>query len=252
MYIGGRSRNTKRNNTNRNDKKKDIFSSIQNNVFVELLTPYSEFINTEHLEKTNSLKFKCKHCNTEYYGNWFDDKPTLCRKCYPKENKISNQEKEVYSFVKSTLLEYYPDIEVIENAKDVISPLELDIYIPKKNIAIEFDGLFWHSLSNKHKYYHYNKTKKCEKLGIHLIHIFENEWIYSKEIVKSRICNILGITKNITTIYARNCEIREIDSKTSIEFQKENHLQDTVKNCKINIGLFYKNKMVANKCVECW
>jgi hypothetical protein len=54
--------------------------------------------------------------------------------------------------------------------------LELDIYLPEKNLAIEFDGLFWHNSNNKFKNYHLKKTLLCEKQGIQLIHIFEYEW----------------------------------------------------------------------------
>ena len=70
----------------------------------------------------------------------------------------------------------------MQNCRNIIAPLEIDIFIPSKNIAIEYDGLYWHS-SNKfsgrtiEKKYHLNKTEQCLKKGIKLIHIFENEWI---------------------------------------------------------------------------
>lgn len=93
-------------------------------------------------------------------------------------------------------------------------------------LAIEFDGLYWHSteiLSEKHKVvnfkkYHLDKTEKCEKAGIQLIHIFENEWRFNRSVVESRIKNLLGLYDK--TIFARKCEIREIDSNMSKLFQK--------------------------------
>jgi hypothetical protein len=60
--------------------------------------------------------------------------------------------------------------------------------------------------------------------------------------VKSIILNKLNLTDRI--IYARKCEIRKIDSKTSKKFMEDNHIQGSV-NSKVNIGLFYENKLVS-------
>ena len=134
-------------------------------------------------------------------------------------------------------------LDVILNTRSIIYPQELDIYIPEKKIAIEFDGLYWHSEEEKpDKNYHLNKTLSCEKQGIHLIHIFENEWLTKQEIVKSRLKNLLGVYDK--TIYARKCQIKEIDSKISKEFQEENHIQGAV-NSKVNLGLYYKNELIS-------
>lgn len=97
------------------------------------------------------------------------------------------------------------------------------MYIPEKKLAIEFDGLYWHCdevLSRRH--YHLMKTESCEKQGIQLVHIFENEWMHSREIVKSCLKDLLGVHDK--TVYARKCEVREVDSKTCVQFQDSNHL----------------------------
>lgn len=153
----------------------------------------------------------------------------------------SNLEKEVLDFIRSI----YTD-DVIENTRKVIYPKELDIYIHKKKLAIEFDGLFWHSSYDneselKLKSIHKIKTDNCEKKDIQLLHIFENEWIYKKDIWKSVIRNKLGFSKRI---YARKCIIKEINSKISKEFLDENHLQGNAYS-KYNYGLYYNNKLVS-------
>ena len=51
--------------------------------------------------------------------------------------------------------------------KKKTSPLELDIYIPSHNLAIEFDGLYWHSEIHKPSNYHLNKTELCEEHRIY-------------------------------------------------------------------------------------
>nr|DAX54017.1 MAG TPA: endonuclease-like protein [Caudoviricetes sp.] len=115
-------------------------------------------------------------------------------------------------------------INYIKNDRTIISPLEIDIFIPDKKIGIEVNGNFWHSeFGGKDKNYHINKSKLCEEKGIKLIHIFEDEIENEFNIVKSRLSSILGKTENI--IYARKCDIREVSSKEKREFINKCHIQ---------------------------
>lgn len=114
------------------------------------------------------------------------------------------QEKEIYNFINSL------NVESIENDKTLLNGLEIDILLPKHKLGIEYNGLYWHSEQFKDKNYHINKTKLCEENGYRLIQIFEDEWNDKKEIVKSRLINIIGLTKN--KIYGRKCIIKEISS----------------------------------------
>jgi len=120
----------------------------------------------------------------------------------------------------------------------------LDIFIPSLNLAIEFNGTFWHSeiSGNKNKVYHLNKTKSCIFKGIKLIHIFQFEWDTKKEIIKSILKNIIKKTPN--KIYARECEVRDITLQCSIDFLEKNHLQGKDKSS-IKLGLYHKNELVS-------
>jgi len=122
--------------------------------------------------------------------------------------------------------------------------VELDIFIPEKNIAIEYNGLYWHSEfhGKKNKLYHVHKTDYCEKNGIHLIHVFEDEWYNKNDIIKSRIKNILGI--NTERIYARQCTIQPVSGIDKKEFLDLNHIQGH-DNSSYSIGLFYKTDLVS-------
>ena len=71
----------------------------------------------------------------------------------------------------------------------------MDIYIPSKNIAIEYYGIYWHSELYVDKDYHLNKTELCNDKGVKLIHIFEDEWVNKQDIVKSRLKNLFGLTE---------------------------------------------------------
>ena len=148
---------------------------------------------------------------------------------------ISNKEKEIVNWLKQT------NIKVIENDKSQITPLELDIYLPDYNIAIEFDGLYWHSELFKDRNYHLNKTNLCKEKGIQLIHIFENEWDNKQEIVKSIILAKLGIFNQ--RIMARECEMMELTNEEYNNFVELNHIQGYVP-AKYRVGLFYNNELV--------
>lgn len=122
---------------------------------------------------------------------------------------------------------------------------EIDIYIPQLNIGIEYDGLKWHSEEFKDKNYHLNKTLECNDKGIRLVHIFEDEWENKKEIIKSMLCNILGKTPN--RIYARKCEIREVNTSEKKQFLNESHIQGDVSSL-ISYGLYYNDELVSLMC----
>ena len=190
-------------------------------------------------------KWKCVKCGNVFEqhvhetGNIFLYMPR-CWHCYPNMNEQgqSYKEKEVLDFVKSIY-----DGEIIPNAHGIIGRKELDIYLPEKHLAIEFDGLYWHSeQKGKDESYHLDKTNACAEKGIRLIHIFEDEWNTKQDIVKDRIRSILGIGQ--TRIFARKCIVRELDSKTANEFLEQNHLQGG-DNSSIRYGLYHGNELVA-------
>ncbi len=135
------------------------------------------------------------------------------------------------------------NIDFIESDKTVLNPKHLDIYIPEYNLAIEFNGLYWHSEIFKYKNYHLDKSLECQKKGIDLIHIWEDEWVFKQDIIKSIISNRLGLISN--KIYARQCEIKVIDdSKLVREFLDLNHIQGYSQSS-IKLGLFYNNELVS-------
>jgi len=160
----------------------------------------------------------------------------LCIKCNPLHS-FSGPE----SIIKKLLDDY--NIEYISNDRTIIKPLELDFYIPSKKLAIEFNGIFFHNInSGKPKNYHKTKTELCDKLGIQLIHIWENDWMINKDLIISMLKYKLGIVEK--TIYARKCIVKNIDSKTSANFINKNHLQQNI-NAKYKYGLFYNDELVA-------
>jgi very-short-patch-repair endonuclease len=136
------------------------------------------------------------------------------------------------------------NIEIIKNDRSIISPYELDIYLPEYKVAIEVNGLYWHSEygGKKTKDYHLAKTEMCESKGVQLIHIFEDDWYIKQDIILSKLSSIINQEKS--KAYARKCSIEEIDKKIKTQFLSKYHIQGSDKS-NINIGLYYQGDIVA-------
>lgn len=129
------------------------------------------------------------------------DIPTII--AYTEEGSHTNKytsapEKEVLEFVRSI----YKG-EVLENCTSVVPNgkhryYELDIYIPGLRLAIDFDGCYYHSTKFKDRMYHMRKTDFCRKVGVRMIHVFEDGWKKNRANYETiiREC-ILGTYQNL-------------------------------------------------------
>lgn len=208
---------------------------------VELLHVCDSKDKIDIFENPNKLlSFKCLDCEnteeipTETYKWRIRETGTPCIRC-SAINKGSLKEREIKEFVRSL------GFGIDENKK-MLGRQEIDIFVPEMNLGIEFNGLFWHNDLRIDKKYHINKTLAARQQGIRLIHIFEDEWDYSREIVKSRLRNILGKIK--LKIHARKCEIKEIQYSDERPFLEDNHIQGYAKSS-IKLGLFHNNMLVS-------
>lgn len=234
------------------DKAKEIFKrkredDLLNRIFngnrlidIEPLFKREDYIGVKNFkDKAIYYRFKCKKCGFEFESHLNNGQTPICRHCHPyiRESGVSNEEKEVVSFIKS----FYDKI-IIENDRSVLKGKELDICLPEDKIAIEYDGLYWHSSQFKEKDYHLNKTIECEKAGIRLIHIFSDEWLNKRPIIESIIKSALGIYER--KIGARQCEVKDVVAEDSKIFLEENHLQGYAP-ASIRKGLYYKDELVS-------
>lgn len=196
-----------------------------------------------HLQKHGMTKLE--------YMEKFGLSGTTCNELHDKLSKIavdaniemtrefsSAQEKEIKEFVQSLGFECHTDRKILHGK-------ELDILIPSKNIAIEYNGNVWHSEKYKTKDYHLEKLNECNKNGIKLIQIFEDEYQEHKDIVFSKIRHILGSeTPNATKIQGRKCEVSEIRNNEAEKFLNENHIQGFA-NSTIYLGAKLDDEIVA-------
>ena len=114
----------------------------------------------------------------------------LCYKCHWL-NLASKAEQEIADYIST----FYTG-ECVRNTRDVISPLELDLYYPEKKIAIEFNGDYWHDEDHKDVSYHYDKYIKCKELNVILVSVFENDWNKKQPAIKEYLCDLFNGKEN--------------------------------------------------------
>lgn len=188
-----------------------------------------ELLSTE-IDNNNEtfFKIKCNECGNIFEWHMIGDvyRP-YCKYCF--KAPYSKIEKEIVNFLSQK-------IEIIENDRTILDGKELDILIPSKNIAIEFDGLYWHNNINNSE-----KFEKALKSNIRLIRITEPEWKTKQELVKSFLLSSIGIFSK--KIYARKCKVKIISNNEYKKFVEENHLQGYTP-ASVKLGLFYENQLV--------
>ncbi len=214
------------------------------NKFIPLFIKQLNYLNInlkdeQYITEHYKHKWGCSKCNLEFIQTWNEiQQGYVCPKCFPRNQGYSKDEIKLSEFIESL------NLNIIKNNRNILNGRELDIYIPEKNIAIEFDGLYYHNELFKDKNYHLNKTIDCKGNNIQLIHIFEDEFILKQDIVKSKLKQILNLNYNLPKIYARKCEIKEIDSKLKNEFLNKYHLQGE-DSSNIKLGAFYNNELIS-------
>ena len=125
-----------------------------------------------------------------------------------------------------------------------MTALKTDIYLPKFGISFEFDSLRWHSEEFcKDRNYHLLKTEISESKGVHLIHIFEDEWIEHHDLVLEKIRHFLGKNDSLV-IGARKCTIKLIHKDDAKPFLDRYHIQGWTTST-LYYGAFYNNNLVG-------
>jgi hypothetical protein len=223
-------------------------SKKRQQVMEDLLSSISEINIVDHDKYFNNFKIKCHKCNfTDWISTAFlkirlhehPDGQMICPICYPlKKFGISYMEDELGSFLHSLV-----QTDIQKNVR-ILDKKEIDFYIPELKIGFEFNGMYWHSDIFKKPSYHKDKKILALEKGINLIHIWEDDWNnpIRRLIVESRIKNILK--KNSFKIFARNCNIVELDHKETKEFLEQNHIQGSV-NSKWKYGLYFNGDLVS-------
>lgn len=143
--------------------------------------------------------------------------------------KCSNEETRLCNYIKSI-----EKSSIEQNNRKLFNGKEIDILIPSKLIAIEYNGLYSHLYRPnektksriKNKTYHLNKTLEAKSLGINLYHIFSSEWNSESESIKNFLKRKLHLN-----------DIIDISNTSKIFISKKLNL--------ITLSLIYNNNIVS-------
>lgn len=171
----------------------------------------------------------------QYYQRKFKYKIDICP---IKRPGFPNKNTDIEVFIQDILNKY--DIQYETNNRTILSGKELDIYIPDYKLAIECNGIYWHSL--KEPKYHHQKWIVCKNQGIQLLTLWEDQIINQPEIIRNIIMSRLGIYEH--KVGASKCKVKSVTSNESNQFLLDNHLQGPV-NGSIRLGLYHNDELVS-------
>jgi len=228
-------------NVAKNEEIKNKFlNSLHQFNFDQLLNKYKNFNIIDYKDRKLFIQCELKNhiyeidvANFRQRALYFKiENP--CTICNPIDQHASISENELYDFIENL------NKNVLKNDRSI--GLELDCYIPSLKLAFEYNGVYWHSEKFKEKYYHINKKIHAHNNDINLIQIWEDDWKIKKDIIKSRIRNLLRMTEN--KIYARECIIKTVSQQEYKNFVEINHIQGYV-SAKYIFGLYHKDVLVS-------
>lgn len=134
-------------------------------------------------------------------------------------------------------------IEFIKNYS-LVPGFQLDLFSEQLKLAIEYCGLYWHnnaSPSPKGHRYHWHKYNECQKQGITLITLFEDEWRDRRTQVEGFLLSKVASTK----IHGRNTTIQLISNDAAKHFCQLYHVQGAPRNVKFSFGCFSGQRLIG-------
>ncbi len=177
---------------------------------LELLSDIGrEYVRDRH----RNLLFRCKLCGLEQRKSLLQALTNRCDSCSPN---MSSGQTELVRWMEGL------GVELSTCDRSLIRPYELDVVVPSAKLAVEYNGLYFHSAEFKDKDYHRLKLDLAREAGYRLVHVFEDEWRDRAEVVRSSLSHALGLTAR--KLDARKCSIVEVDAKRRKEFFDACHL----------------------------
>ena len=162
---------------------------------------------------------------------------TGCPRC---SIHLSKSEDEI-----ANLLKIYTEVD--QRNRSLIKPLELDIFLPKHGVAIEYCGDYWHSHGDPASEKagmakHHKKYNLCAQMGIRLITIFESEWMGRRGAIKRILLNSIGKARG--RLMARKCSVGRPTSAEARDFFELYHPQGGNGSGE-HYALYHNGKIVA-------
>jgi hypothetical protein len=212
--------------------RQNVLNQISDDLYAEWRVDTSPHDWKGTHEQPVALTHKCGRQHDEFVWCGARLFYPLCKTCH----KSSRPAQKIIEF-----LEGHGEL-VSVNDRSIIAPLELDIVIPSRKIAIEVNGLYWHGETRgKDRKYHLDKTTRAAEKGYQLIHLTDIDVVDRWPVVKSLLLSKLG---KLPRCHARQTQVRSVEKKVADEFLAQHHLQGVCRSS-TRLGLYMEDKLVA-------
>lgn len=184
-------------------------------LFSKLIAPYKTLSvrRSDYKGQSNPLRFTCSEHGTHEVsrGQNLLNGPTCCR------SRVSRPHNDLIEVLHGL----DPNVKIVTNARRVIHPLELDVFLPEYNLAFEVNGIYWH---RDRPDYHKNKTSACATAGLRLVHLWDYEITQQRGQVSSLCASLLGKNRRV---FARTLQVQQVSDTVAAKFYSLFHMQGT-------------------------
>lgn len=150
----------------------------------------------------------------------------------------SSFETSIYEYIKSIY-----SGKIIRNGRKFLGNFELDLLLPGEKLAIECNGIYYHSTQfGRDSDYHLGKSKLCLDKNVRLIHILESDWINNPEVCKNLIKKSLNHQQYTKSDI--NLELQPVEGKIASNFLNNKSLKMYI-NSNNNYGIYSNNRLVG-------
>lgn len=189
-----------------------------------------DYTHTVYIKKDVPLRIDCRVHGEFWQFPYNHLKGHNCPKCACSD--VSKPE--------SKLLEIFAEFSPVSD-RSVLNGRELDLLFEKHKVAVEINGIYWHSDEHCDKKSHVSKTEQCSEKGIKLFHFTDHQINLKLPIVTSMIRSALKVSDRLN---ARDCEIRKVSFNEYKQFFDANHISGNT-TAKIAYGLYKDDVLVS-------
>lgn len=133
-------------------------------------------------------------------------------------------------------------IELEKSFRDSQGRMDVDVYVPSKNLAIEFLGIYWHSSKFKESSRLLKRKTRLEALGVNFLAVYEDELNLRESQTLALIANRAG--KSSETLHARKLKVAEVSLNAANKLLDAHHIQGGVRSG-VCIGLLFGEELVS-------
>lgn len=186
-----------------------------------------DYSKTVYVKATEKVTITCRvHGDFTQAPNYHVNSGHGCKKCGasgPSAGQI-----EMYGFL-SSLTECKSDYRF--NGRK-----ELDIYMPNLKLAVEYNGLIWHSTKFSRSLHHLSEKSSLAALsGIRVLHVYSDEWENRRQAVEGVLTQAAGASARI---FARKTVFSKVPKEEASLFLETNHLRGGISGDCLSYGLF--------------